>query len=155
MKSYATKFKSFQRKIVQMGALQKLQSSIPNPYNFVACLPNQYKLSILGDIIFEELPLCHFPISHTLSQSSHVSVMACVVVMVKIWPSGSNWLIFLQTRKAIWLGRLIANMEFKVIPEFCIAHSYCARFLRHQRAHMSAHAYKTWEISLKLSSIAR
>ena len=31
----------------------------------------------------------------------------------------------------------------KVIPEFCIAHSYCARFLRHQRAHMSARAYKT------------
>ena len=25
-----------------------------------------------------------------------------------------------------------------MIPEFCIAHSYCARFLRHQRAHMSA-----------------
>ena len=22
-----------------------------------------------------------------------------------------------------------------MIPEFCIAHSYCARFLRHQRAH--------------------
>ena len=31
----------------------------------------------------------------------------------------------------------------KVIPEFCIAHSYCARILRHQRAHMSARAYKT------------
>ena len=25
-----------------------------------------------------------------------------------------------------------------MIPEFCIVHSYCARFLRHQRAHMSA-----------------
>ena len=23
--------------------------------------------------------------------------------------------------------------QVKVIPEFCIAHSYCARFLRHQR----------------------
>ena len=31
----------------------------------------------------------------------------------------------------------------KVIPWFYIAHSYCARFLRHQRAHMSARAYKT------------
>ena len=31
----------------------------------------------------------------------------------------------------------------KVIPGFCIAHSYCARFLRHQRAHMSARTYKT------------
>ena len=28
MKSYPTRFKSFQRKIVQMGALQKLQNSI-------------------------------------------------------------------------------------------------------------------------------
>ena len=26
----------------------------------------------------------------------------------------------------------------KVIPEFCIAHSYCARFLCHQGAHISA-----------------
>ena len=39
MKSYPTKFKSFLWKIVQMGTLQKL-----------ACLPNPYKLSILGDI---------------------------------------------------------------------------------------------------------
>ena len=31
----------------------------------------------------------------------------------------------------------------KVIPKFRIAHSYCARFLRHQRAYMSARAYKT------------
>ena len=30
--------------------------------------------------------------------------------------------------------------KLKVIPEFCIAHSYCARILRHQRAHMSARA---------------
>ena len=28
--------------------------------------------------------------------------------------------------------------EIKVIPEFCIAHSYCARFLRQQRSHISA-----------------
>ena len=46
MKSYPTKFKSFLWKIVQMGALQKLQNSIQN----LACLPNPYKLSILGDI---------------------------------------------------------------------------------------------------------
>ena len=47
------------------------------------------------------------------------------------------------------------DVHLKVIPEFCIAHSYCARFLRHQRAHMSPRAYKTEEISFKLSSIAR
>ena len=51
MKSYPTKFKSFLWKIVQMGALQKLQNSIQTlGYNFLACLPNPYKLSILGDI---------------------------------------------------------------------------------------------------------
>ena len=53
MKSYSTKFKGFQGNIVQMGAFQKLQNSIQTlnqPYNFLACLPNPYKLSILGDI---------------------------------------------------------------------------------------------------------
>ena len=51
MKSYPTKFKSFQRKIIQMGALQKLQNYILVPYNFEACLPNPYELqTILGDI---------------------------------------------------------------------------------------------------------
>ena len=45
MKSYPTKF---QRKIVQMGALQKLQNSIQTLT--ILYLPNPYKLSILGDI---------------------------------------------------------------------------------------------------------
>ena len=45
MISYPTKFKSFLWKIVQMGTMQKLQNSI-----HLACLPNPYKLSILGDI---------------------------------------------------------------------------------------------------------
>ena len=30
---------------------------------------------------------------------------------VRIWPSGSDWLIFLQTRKATWLVCLICNTE--------------------------------------------
>ena len=49
MKSYPTKFKSFLWKIVQMGTLQKLQklqNFHTNPYNFLAFLPNPYKLSI-------------------------------------------------------------------------------------------------------------
>ena len=50
MKSYPTKFKSFLWKIVQMGSLQKLQNSIQTLILFLACLPNPYKLSILGDI---------------------------------------------------------------------------------------------------------
>ena len=32
-------------------------------------------------------------------------------VRVRIWPSGLDWLIFLQTRKSIWLVRLIDNTE--------------------------------------------
>ena len=50
MKSYPAKFKSFQQKIVQMGAFAQAAKLHTNPYNFVACLPNPYKLSILGDI---------------------------------------------------------------------------------------------------------
>ena len=50
MKNYPTKFQNFQRKIVQMGALQKVAKFNTNPYNFVACLPNPYKLSNFGDI---------------------------------------------------------------------------------------------------------
>ena len=34
MKSYPVKFESFQRKIVQIGALQKLQNSIQKPFKF-------------------------------------------------------------------------------------------------------------------------
>ena len=30
---------------------------------------------------------------------------------VRIWPSGSDWLVFLQTRKSIWLVRSIGNTE--------------------------------------------
>ena len=37
-------------KIVQMGALLKSCKFHTNPYNFVACLPNPYKVSIFGDI---------------------------------------------------------------------------------------------------------
>ena len=48
MKRYSTKFKSFLWKIVQMGTLQKLQNSIQTLIIFLACLLNQYKLSILG-----------------------------------------------------------------------------------------------------------
>ena len=51
MKSYPAKDKSFQRKIVQMGALiAKVAKFHTNAYNYVACLPILYKLSILGDV---------------------------------------------------------------------------------------------------------
>ena len=38
----------------------------------------------------------------------------------------------------------------KVIPQYYIAHLYCARFSRHQRAHMSACSCKTWRICLDI-----
>ncbi len=47
------------------------------------------------------------------------------------------------------------TLAIKVIPQYCIAHPYCARFFRHSRAQMSACTYTTKEISLKLSSIAK
>ena len=46
MKSYPAKFNSFQQKIVQMGALQKLQNSI----QIFIILWLVYQLCILGDI---------------------------------------------------------------------------------------------------------
>ena len=35
---------------------------------------------------------------------------------VRIWPSGSDWLIFLQTRKSIWLVRLIGKHMIADLP---------------------------------------
>ena len=92
MKSYPTKFKSFLCKIVQMGTLQKLQNSIQTLIIFWPVYP--IHTNSLFWVIFVELPFCHFPPpntsirgkdsnffkqtenNHTLSQSSHVSVMA-------------------------------------------------------------------------------
>ena len=63
MKSYPTKLKSFQRKIVQMGALQKLQNSIQT---FIILWPGYpVHTSSLFWVIFEELPFCHFPPPNT------------------------------------------------------------------------------------------
>ena len=45
--------------------------------------------------------------------------------------------------------------ELKVIPQYCIANTYCSRFLRHWHPQMSVCLYTTKEISLKLSSITK
>ena len=37
----------------------------------------------------------------------------------------------------------LASVTFKVIPQYFIAHPYCAPFSRYQRAHMSACRYST------------
>ena len=63
MKSYPTKFKSFQRKIVQMGALQKLQNSIQTLIILSPVYP--IHTNSLFWVIFEELPFCHFPPPNT------------------------------------------------------------------------------------------
>ena len=63
MKSYPIKFKSFQQKIVQMEALQKLQNSIQT---FIILRP-VYRIhtNSLFWVIFEELTFCHFPPPNT------------------------------------------------------------------------------------------
>ena len=104
MKSYPAKVRSFQQKLVQMGALQKLQNSLQT---LLILWPNFYPVhtNSLVQVIFEELPFLPFSSSikyffswlrpqiqlifhlkiqffkqtenkHTLSQSSHVSVKA-------------------------------------------------------------------------------
>ena len=50
MKSYPAKFKSFSAENCLNGSLAKVAKFHTNPFNFVACLPNPYKLSILGEI---------------------------------------------------------------------------------------------------------
>ena len=63
MKSYSTKFKSFQRKILQMGAFQKLQNSIQTLVILWPVYP--IHTNSLFWVIFEELPFCHFPPPNT------------------------------------------------------------------------------------------
>ena len=58
MKSYPAKFKSFRRKIVQMGALQKLQNSIQTLIILWPVYP--IHTNSLFWVIFEDLPFCHF-----------------------------------------------------------------------------------------------
>ena len=59
MKIYPTKFKSFQRKIVQMGALQKLQNFIQTLIIFWPVY--SIDTNSLFWLTFVELPFCHFP----------------------------------------------------------------------------------------------
>ena len=62
MKSYRTKFESFLWKIVQMGALPKLQNSIQTLIILWPVYP--IHTNSLFWVIFEELPFCHFPSSN-------------------------------------------------------------------------------------------
>ena len=60
MKSYPTKFKSFQRKIVQIGALQKLQNFIQTLIILQLWSVYPIQTNSLFWMISEELPFCHF-----------------------------------------------------------------------------------------------
>ena len=66
MKSYPAKFKSFQRKIVQMGASQKLQNSVQVLIILWLVYPIQ--------VTFEELPICHFPPLNTPNLGKHSQI---------------------------------------------------------------------------------
>ena len=63
MKSYPTKCKSFQWKIVQMGALQKLQNSMQTLIILWPVYP--IHTNSLFWVIFEELTFCYFPPPNT------------------------------------------------------------------------------------------
>ena len=58
MKSYPAKFKSFLQKIVPMGASQKLQNSIQ--ILIILWLVYPILTNSLFQVLFEELPFCHF-----------------------------------------------------------------------------------------------
>ena len=63
MKSYPAKFKSFQRKIVQMGASLKLQNSIQ--IIIILWLVYPIHTNSLFLVLFEKVPFCHFPALNT------------------------------------------------------------------------------------------
>ena len=72
MKSYPAKFKSLQRKIVQMGTLQKLQNSIQTL--IILWLVYPIHTNSLFSIIFAKLPFFQFPPLNTsiLVQDSQI-----------------------------------------------------------------------------------
>ena len=74
MKSYSTKFKSFWRKIVQMGALRKLQNSIQTLVIFWPVYP--IHTNSLFWVTFEKLSFCHFlpPNTSIRGKDSQISV---------------------------------------------------------------------------------
>ena len=74
MKSYSTKFKSFWRKILQMGALRKLQNSIQTLVIFWPVYP--IHTNSLFWVTFEKLSFCHFlpPNTSIRGKDSQISV---------------------------------------------------------------------------------
>ena len=116
MKSYPTNFKTFQKKIVQMGTLQKLQNSIETLVILwpIYIYPSPYKLSIFRWY----LKSYHFAIFHlqillfvvkTLSHSSHVSYWSPQCV----WGVGGFYGWFSFEGNVIWAWWNMAH--FKIL----------------------------------------
>ena len=82
MKSYPAKFKSFQRKIVQMGASLKLQNSIQ--ILTILWLVYPIHTNSLFQVIFEKLPFCHFPPLNTsiLGKDSQIQLIFHLNILV-------------------------------------------------------------------------
>ena len=87
MKSYPTKFKSFQRKIVQMGALQKLLKSIQTLIIFWPFYP--IHTNSLFWVTFEELPFRHFPPPNTSIRSKDSQIK--LIFHLNILVFQTNW----------------------------------------------------------------
>ena len=82
MKSYPAKFKSFLQKIVPMGALQKLQNSIQ--ILIILWLVYPIHTNSLFQVIFEELPFCHFspPNTSILGIDSQIQLIFHLNILV-------------------------------------------------------------------------
>ena len=82
MKSYPANFQSFQRKIVQMGASRKLQNSIQ--ILIILWLVYPIHTNSLFQVIFEELPFCHFPALNTsiLGKDSQIQLIFHLNILV-------------------------------------------------------------------------
>ena len=82
MTSYPAKFKSFQPKVIQMGALEKLQNS--TQILIILWLVYPINTNSLFQVIFEELSFCHVPPPNTsiLGKDSQIYLIFHLNVLV-------------------------------------------------------------------------
>ena len=113
MKSYSNKFKSFHRRIVQIGALQKLQNSIQTLTSLWPVYP--IHTNSLFWVIFEELPFCHFlpPNTSTSGKDSQIQLIFHL-----------NILVFQTNGKQPYSFPVLSRFCNGLLPESC----FSARF---------------------------
>ena len=81
-----------------------------------SCVPRYFQGTLMGTLVLEVF-LDFSPwerrevaiTSHEAETSAYLESHFHADATVRIWPSGSDWLIFLQTRKSIWLVRSISS----------------------------------------------